>query len=90
MSFDPNTVERYYDAEHGSRESSVISAITAPDGAQLYVLASDYDALLELYRELQRKCDVTLRQLHGAQHGNIHSPDDLCVENCPQCSELTH
>lgn len=46
-----------------------------------YVLYSDYGKLLETTQEI-------LKQLHGARHGNIHSPDDLCVANCPQCAEF--
>ena len=29
-----------------------------------------------------------LRRLHDFAHGNIHSPDDLSAENCPECEEI--
>ena len=47
------------------------------------------DRIFELDQQRLRLClGISLSELHGARHGNINSPENLTVDNCPQCSAL--
>lgn len=73
----------YIRPEHLEEGGMLVKVVNERFAAQQYELA----ALRLTADKMVEALEKTARELHGARHGNIHSPEDFCFENCDACAD---